>query len=367
MLAVCSIAVAFAMLEGAARYFYEDLAPEGGRKVIKRALSSDIAKTDWLYYKSHPYMLYMLAPNERDTNSRGYRGPEFTDAPPSDRLRILALGGSTTWGQGAKTYDQAWPGQLEAILARRGLRTEVINGAFPAATTAELAAHYVFKHKAYKPDIVILHVGWNDTLPLLSKHYHAAYDDYRGWKSPPLAFRPGEKHLLSFAIMRIAYAWWFQHTALDEFIIVNDRYRKFDPAQALKSAKENFPEGFSRNVETIIDLARAHGARVILFPTTVAWDTAIFERSPAPNSERVWPALMVSLEKNRAVLREISKRKSVMHFELLDRSIPLREFIDHAHTTPQGHAIKARFIADKMCAMLKEARLRHEFRCSKSL
>ena len=125
----------------------------------------------------------------------------------------------------------------------------------------------------------------------------------------------------------------------------------------------NYPDGFERNVENIIDLARAHGAKVILFPTTVAWDTKIFERTPAKDTERIWPALMVSLKKNRSVLRKLAKKKKAFLFELRDELIPLKEFIDHAHTSPHGHLLKARFLVANICSSLKNIPFRVELKC----
>jgi lysophospholipase L1-like esterase len=361
-ISIAAVAISLLAAEWAAGRFYQELAPEGGRRVVERALGGRAAN-DWLYYKSHPYMLYVLAPGFRDTNSRGYRGREFALAPGPKTLRILALGGSTTWGQGVAKADLAWPAQLMSMLNSRGARVEVINGGLPAGTSAEIVAQYVFKHQALKPDIVILHVGWNDVTPLFSSSYQPDYGDFRGWKSPPIALREGETWLLRFNLARVAYAWWFRNTAIDRFIIANPALTGISGRDALANVRKNQPVGFRRNISATIALARAQGARVIIFPTNVAPSRKIFLRAPAPNAERAWAARMLGLAKNRRVLAELAVQENVARWALPDRDLPMRVFVDHAHTNAEGHRLKAAMLADRLCEAFPGLALRVAVRC----
>jgi len=96
----------------------------------------------------HPDLPYHLRPNldtwargmQVRTNQHGLRGPATPLEPAPGVHRVLALGGSTTFGEGV-AEDAAFPAQLEHDLnaAGRG-RFEVLNGGVEGYnTTAELA------------------------------------------------------------------------------------------------------------------------------------------------------------------------------------------------------------------------------------
>jgi hypothetical protein len=69
-------------------------------------------------------------------------------------LRIVALGGSAACGRGV-AYDDAYPAQLERVLARHGVRCEVQYGAVENTTIAQGLERYRRLFRKYKPDIVI--------------------------------------------------------------------------------------------------------------------------------------------------------------------------------------------------------------------
>lgn len=58
------------------------------------------------------------------TNSRGFRGPEFTVAKPAGTLRIAMLGDSYTMGSGVN-YEESYPAQVEQALQNEASSTRV--------------------------------------------------------------------------------------------------------------------------------------------------------------------------------------------------------------------------------------------------
>ena len=58
------------------------------------------------------------------TNALGMRGPATGEK--GDRLRILAIGDSTTFGQYLEDHE-AWPAVLQSLLDAEGARAEVLN------------------------------------------------------------------------------------------------------------------------------------------------------------------------------------------------------------------------------------------------
>lgn len=102
-------------------------------------------------------------PNE-SINSFGFRGPEFSPVKEDGVYRIVALGGSTTYGSGvddAHTYPALLEKYLNGISGRR---VEVINGGIPEADIRDI---YNLFHKEIiplKPDAVIVNSIANNFL-----------------------------------------------------------------------------------------------------------------------------------------------------------------------------------------------------------
>ena len=77
-------------------------------------------------------------------------------------LKILALGDSLTAGYGLQT-PQAFPAQLEAALAKLGVKAKVLQGGVSGDTTAGGRARVAWA-LADKPEIAIVELGGNDGL-----------------------------------------------------------------------------------------------------------------------------------------------------------------------------------------------------------
>lgn len=115
------------------------------------------------------------------------RPPALLDPPPlaaaivralreAHRLRIVALGSSSTEGTGASRPEFAWPARLEAILDARfpDDEIEIINRGKGGETAAENLARLERDVIALAPDLVIWQVGTNDALKGLEPEEVAA-------------------------------------------------------------------------------------------------------------------------------------------------------------------------------------------------
>ena len=76
-------------------------------------------------------------------NALGFRGREIARRPSAGTLRIVALGGSTTFGVGATDDSRTYPAILEKYLNRESTepkksRYEVINAGIPGALSTNL-------------------------------------------------------------------------------------------------------------------------------------------------------------------------------------------------------------------------------------
>lgn len=116
---------------------------------------------------------YRLAPYQGRSvhvNALGLRGREVQVTKRADTLRVLMLGGSTTFGFGATSDDTTIPANLERILRQRlGFPVEVLNAGVPGYDSAQEMAQLQQRWLRLRPDLVIIYDGANDlydsTLP----------------------------------------------------------------------------------------------------------------------------------------------------------------------------------------------------------
>lgn len=99
-------------------------------------------------------------------NSLGFRGPEVTEQKQPDVLRIVCLGGSTTFDIGSVGRARPWPEVLQGRL-RRDLRTqslEVLNLGLPGATSLDSLVDLQIRGIKLDPDVVIVYQAHNDLM-----------------------------------------------------------------------------------------------------------------------------------------------------------------------------------------------------------
>jgi len=104
-------------------------------------------------------------------NSYGFRGEEFEKEKPDDTYRILAVGGSTTFGLGAP-HCETWPAYLQQIINEKitGKKIEVINAGIEGAKTDD--EYNLIKNKLtfFEPDLIIMYDGINDFTGVPVRH-----------------------------------------------------------------------------------------------------------------------------------------------------------------------------------------------------
>jgi hypothetical protein len=94
---------------------------------------------------------------------------------PVDVYRVIVLGGSTVMGEGAPRPSQNIVGMLRKSLRERGLtgpngkRVEFINAGVDAYNSAQEYLYLVSDLLRFKPDLVVVYDGWNDSVYDLNK------------------------------------------------------------------------------------------------------------------------------------------------------------------------------------------------------
>lgn len=93
-------------------------------------------------------------------NDRGFRGPPIS-AGPSDRVRVVTLGGSSVFGYFVSDGEE-WPRVVERRLRERGLDVEVINAGVPGYSLYQSNPLFERDLLPLQPDLLVLYAGWND-------------------------------------------------------------------------------------------------------------------------------------------------------------------------------------------------------------
>ena len=350
---------------------YNRVAPPLGQRNIQILLGEiDVEKA--LNERPHPYLLWENTPEYisedgvRQTNNLGYRNKEdFEFTKDANVFRILALGGSTTWGYLLDDPDDTWPSQLEKMLNDALSensdfdKIEVINGGLNYGTSAELLLHYLYRDRYLDPDIVIIHTGGNDAKLLLFHDYNPDYSFFRpGWTADIHRLRTGEGFLIRHSnIAKLFYAFWLNDSVALPYINKQDKSFDLRPQYYVENAEKNEPIGFERNLRLLIENIISDGAKPVLFPYVTVSDEQ-FDILSAESAERVGftrkirAGLVIALDKDYEVMGSLSREYQIPLITLSPEEIPTEYFLDDAHLSKEGEAIKARTVADQVCQLI---------------
>ena len=345
--------------EVGSRILYVYITPSQGRAAVETIMKGKLESND-LGIQPHPYILYINKPDWsykgfEQHNSLGHRGPEIEPEPEEGTVRILILGGSTTYGWLVDDPKEAWPAQLENILSRRTNRTvEVINAGLNHGTSAELLSQYMYRDRFLGADVVVFHGGGNDVGPMLFDEYFPDYRNYRAWEASEVADRPLEPTILKSHFVRVFYSWWLRGAKLIGFRSAISPITWIPSEEAIRNVKKNQPIGFRRNVEALVRNVIEDGALPVLFPFYLAEKEYLEVVGPSHDYLKdQYDATKIGVEKNTSVLEDIAgKSGEVVMIQLPEGVIPLEYFFDQCHLKPEGQQLKARYVADHLRSLI---------------
>ncbi len=144
--------------------------------VPANAMLNGMSYTHWRGERLEPDLLYLTHPLARRWNhylaQHRFRGRAFAVPKPPGTRRVIALGGSSTWGFRLPVDLRAdWPSQLEELLATRDdpggpVEVEVVNAAYPGAIGDRLYRLLRDALLPFEPDLVVLSLYYNDSFAL---------------------------------------------------------------------------------------------------------------------------------------------------------------------------------------------------------
>ncbi len=169
--ACLTTAVFLALVEGAARLIWMRLEARAFRE--RQARGEAMVGHSAVNFIRMPHGIYgwTLRPNSHEgdvfINAQGFhqRDTVRLERRPGF-LRVICLGESTTFGSSIeRTHQNSYPSYLRRILETNGHGFEgyeVINAGVPGWVSDQIALRAEHELSAYRPDTVILYVGWND-------------------------------------------------------------------------------------------------------------------------------------------------------------------------------------------------------------
>jgi lysophospholipase L1-like esterase len=312
-----------------------------------------------------PYLWSNYEPNPDTTYTNKY-GWRYGGGPVKKALRILCIGGSTTWSHGASSPLNSWPAQMESFLRQKGFSVDVINGGCSSYSTAEMIGSLAFKGIYTTPDIILIHEGINDIFPLLTPGEYKP--DYSHWRTVN-----DQTYVHKLAILGLCWeipsyavrlAVW-KSLKLDPFQLQTLGKETYDVEEALAANNDltgRINKGYRMNLISLAALSKAHDAKPVFITVNIARDISYL---------LPWRQTYHKLthhEKDR-LYWGINHNNNIMLFLGREMSVPVIPFhnwspshnsswIDFCHLDDQGYKEKAEFIGSWLInhGYLKQAR-----------
>ena len=201
-----------------------------------------------------PNIQYIRDGHEFRINSRGLLGPEFSDHPANGVYRIVAIGDSCTFSEGF--WKLAYPTILQDLLADGTEGSfEVLNAGIEGYDSNFALSRLRDEIVKYRPQLVTIYIGWNDLM-----------------KSDPRNLAATGKHADLARWMESSYLI----KAYRKVMFLHLRPLMFEPKvtpdeREARAYEEFVPVRYRDNLESMIQVLRAHGSRATLFtlPTVV--------------------------------------------------------------------------------------------------
>jgi lysophospholipase L1-like esterase len=315
-------------------------------------------------YVDHPFLGAALKPLVRyDTgtytitiNDLGYRGKSFHREKQPGVYRIACLGASSTFGAEVPD-DETYAVHMDSLLTARmpDRQFEVINAGIPGYTSAECLINFSMRVVDLKPDLVIIYLGYNDFKP--NRHPGFA-SDYAHWRIPGERTTPtGFWADVSSVLERWSLFYYKLRWNLPEYLgklqcpRVADRFPRYD------TVSDEGVTTFTRNLESIISIARSNGIDVGLVTEALCISKADFEVNADWYTEvlNFVPTLTIDglLHAKEQYSKAVHRLAESYDLPFMDSAVvvPVSSdyFKDHVHLNIKGH----RTLAGGMAGMVE--------------
>jgi lysophospholipase L1-like esterase len=311
------------------------------------AFLNGMSYAHWDGERAHDDLLWLEQPLLRRWNpylsQHRFRGRTFDAPKPADVRRVVALGGSSTWGfRLPEDSAEDWPTVLQAELSKLpgadDLGTvEVINAAWSGASGDRLFRFLRDTLMELQPDVIVLCLYYNDAFALSAGDEEAYY---------AAITRPD--------FQRTAWGDWFDARAvaagrarlraLMDSMAPNRDDRPPTTQAAwdaldLDLAGASPPERFEEMLLRFADFAARHGLGLVLVKEPLQDD-----------QPKLWKDEFYAVIDGVGQARDLPVVDPRAALEAASRS---RLFLDEIHLTPRGHAVMAARLAPVVAAELR--------------
>ncbi len=289
-------------------------------------------------------LIYRLNPANSDTPG-SFRGKAPTAKRPG-WIRIVCIGGSTTYGHGVSA-EEAWPAALERALRQKGLAAEVINAGVPGYGSHQNLVRYRRDIAALDADLVLVYEGWNRTGALVD----------------PAGFVP-------YATPRPGASWtdrssrfFARHSLLLQSFVIRWRWQK-QKAPAGEWSADPYQQVFVQDLTTLVQCAQSHGQKTAL----ILYPALFYEGMTRGEEERVsallWdvqayrPEMLAELERKHAAIRAVAASTGSLAVDAQEAFASLHGadrkawFLDAEHLNASGCKKLAAVLCDRLIPML---------------
>jgi lysophospholipase L1-like esterase len=266
-------------------------------------------------------------------NSRGYRGPEFTEKKEEGVFRILSIGDSCTFGG----YPNYWGKDQRFTI--NGHRYEVINGGVEGYRSWQVLEKLRLSIK-YEPDLVIIFVGNNDI-----------------FNNPPSFKRFTEK---SFLVKQLVYFRYLRRNVLDKSLLVYNlrtfllrkvkprlfkRVLRAEDFDKTKIYADYYPDFYEKNLLKMIKICRDNKIQVALvtLPCIISpnMSEAAVRRTHAPFYANNLGYVKIIYDRYNEAIKKVSQQENLPLADLAELFDQMTDkekyFTDLIHMSPQGY------------------------------
>jgi hypothetical protein len=351
LLIVLGAGVALLLLELAVRLDFGYYGSEADR--IRYVYSLREIRQHQARLSGVPYLVYGLTPGYPTQNTRGFRGPDIAVVKPPGVFRIVALGGSTTYGDHIARWEDAYPAQLEKILRQRHHAVEVINAGVPGYSSWEMLISFEFHLLDLQPDLLLVYEGINDLYPRLVRP-----SQYDGMATSKGVWRTDAPVIPASALYRflaIRFGWMddptsaqsqFDRSFSAEYCHFDASYTRCDNFDMAPDAvlAANPPRYFERNMRSLVSLALSKSVPVML-SSWAYFPSAIPE--VANGTFMTLAFVQQTVAEHNRILRNVAADLRVPFYDLAATLPTNRAFwVEGMHLTPAGAHEQAVLFAD---------------------
>lgn len=321
-------------------------------------------------YISQPYLNYINNPGYKDLqgnteiNSAGMRyHREVSFVPEANTLRILFLGGSTTFGDVDDTFE-VFSSLIEKHLIANYLpkqnsftKLEGINCGVHGLTSAELLTHFQFKYQYFSPHWLVLHTGFNDAFMYARTNdapYQPDYHNSRRVFRDILDLSTFEKKMLwsrtfFYFMIRIRFDDYLKSTLEDNIFFHHTHKNIWYKSDDAPTADSSY-NAFYNNLETLMLIAQKSQVNVLLVPE-------VCDTTKMPQTLR--KPLYNGLAQHKIWMQHLAKQYGQHFLALPDSLFPPDVFLDDdgIHVNHKGEKVKAKLIGSELVKLLSNSKI----------